>query len=629
MDTLFNFDTSSYFGARSEVSSLVAKLEQLSINLVKLNENQKQNTRYSPTNGNNSYGRVSTCFYCNEPGHKKYDCPKFNENAPPPATGSNATPVNTFSGKDTERLIHRAKVGYNNPQCNAGGGKIENGAVNYVKTVCDEVIESDVNEVFMNGVKRRAINPPSVDACKFKKKARRFPVKLKKNKAGISLAEWISMDKEAASEVVDGIRYLRERTIKKKKPVVAIVTQNSVPAAMEIDTDAIVNEVRIGNSSDEESSYDEYDTSTYTSGEEQESSSVSEASSSQARHVYEESDPGFSDTESVYRLEKMKAGSPLRGVISIKGHDIECIHDTGASVPVIGVSLVKKLGLVPNGDKLNLITFNQAKGAPFSSNIVMDVPISVNGKIRPEHMCIEENGDKELCLLGIPWFKIYGVNLDLQRGLILIPTSDGNMKIKGFTRHSTDGNSKQSLNQHFETLNKAKKIDQVQVEQKYTNTFADDLLETEFNEANPIKKVNGILGEVKYDESNMTIGVAEPLAGIIEKYKYCFSEISGLSKIKGYMMDIHLIENAIPVRNSAYRLSWSDQEILDDYVQEMLDLDLIERSTGVWTSSLFLLEKKESNSKRVVADLRRANKQIVKTNFPIATVAELTEATCL
>lgn len=69
-------DVDSIFGTRSEVSSLVAKLEQLSINLVKLNENQKQNNfKYSPAAGNNSsYGRVFTCFFCNEPGHKKYEC---------------------------------------------------------------------------------------------------------------------------------------------------------------------------------------------------------------------------------------------------------------------------------------------------------------------------------------------------------------------------------------------------------------------------------------------------------------------------------------------------------------------------------------------------------------------------
>lgn len=136
--------------------------------------------------------------------------------------------------------------------------------------------------------------------------------------------------------------------------------------------------------------------------------------------------------------------------------------------------------------------------------------------------------------------------------------------------------------------------------QKYTNKIADHLLESDYNEAHPVKKVNGILGEVIYDESNIAAGVCEPLATVIKKYKHCFSEVSGLSKIKGYMMDIHLKENAVPVRNAAYRLSWSDQEILDDYVKEMLDLDLIEKSNGTWTSSLFLLEKKESNSKRVV-----------------------------
>lgn len=102
----------SVFGARSDVSSLVAKLEQLSINLVKLNESQQKAQRIYPSaaGGNaNSYsnGRVYTCYFCNEPGHKKYDCPKMLKENPPitPATGSNAIPLNdSFSGKDKERL---------------------------------------------------------------------------------------------------------------------------------------------------------------------------------------------------------------------------------------------------------------------------------------------------------------------------------------------------------------------------------------------------------------------------------------------------------------------------------------------------------------------------------------------
>ncbi|KAI8062067.1 hypothetical protein BDF21DRAFT_403018 [Thamnidium elegans] len=202
--------------AGSEVSSLVAKLEQLSINLVKLNEGVIQQQRQAvtrPQYNNNpvpSGPRVFTCFYCRDEGHKKYDCPKFLRDqgqAPSPATGSNNIPI-------------------------------EIKLVEVVTNAANSVIP---NEVFANGVKRRAVVSPSIEAVsgsavpvivkrkvEVKKKprqnARRFPVKLKRSKiwsrllsteSGLSVAEWLSLDKEAASEVIDGIRFLKESRIKK------------------------------------------------------------------------------------------------------------------------------------------------------------------------------------------------------------------------------------------------------------------------------------------------------------------------------------------------------------------------------------------------------------------------------
>ncbi|KAL0582330.1 hypothetical protein ABG067_007817, partial [Albugo candida] len=398
-------DNSSSYS--SDISSLlVSKLEQLSINLVKLNENVLLNQRQS--NG----GQAT-----------KY--PAYNNN--------------------------------NRAVKSTGANSDGTGELNYVNTIVDG--DYDVNEIYM-----KRGSPPSVEAVNgssapavkknkiadstglnatlvkkktVRRKARRLPVSIKKNKiwsrllkveAGISLAEWISLDKEAASEIIDGIRYLRESKKKRKPPGV-------IESAKLVETVGQVNEVEIDDDStdsyDSDDSYDNHVSSDASTG----------VSLSDISDIEKSSDDGleFSDTESIYRypysLEEMKSGSPLRGVVNINNKSIECIYDTGASVSVIGSSLVKKLGLVPNGDKLNLVGFNHNPSAVTSSNIVMDVPISINGKIRPEHMCIEENNGSELLLLGIPWFKNYGISLDMQKSLIMVPTTEGVMKIKCFTKH--------------------------------------------------------------------------------------------------------------------------------------------------------------------------------------------------
>jgi hypothetical protein len=97
----------------SEMSSIVAKLEQLSINLVKLNEGVMQksmvNKPYVPYNNVTGTRNGLTCFYCRDEGHRKYECPKYLRDqgqSANPATGSNTVPIggdNEDSGKGNEQ----------------------------------------------------------------------------------------------------------------------------------------------------------------------------------------------------------------------------------------------------------------------------------------------------------------------------------------------------------------------------------------------------------------------------------------------------------------------------------------------------------------------------------------------
>lgn len=96
---------------------------------------------------------------------------------------------------------------------------------------------------------------------------------------------------------------------------------------------------------------------------------------------------------------------------------MNAVFHPGANVSVIGSDLTQNPGWVPSGDSLNLTSFdNQIR---HFCPITIRVLIRVAGKIRPEHMCIKSNGQKNLCLLGVTWFTTYGIMQDLKESRIL------------------------------------------------------------------------------------------------------------------------------------------------------------------------------------------------------------------
>jgi hypothetical protein len=108
----------------------------------------------------------------------------------------------------------------------------------------------DINtgpDLVMPAVSIQPQTPPQLEQQINKKvrgKARRLPVQIKKSKvwntllktsANISLAEWLAIDKTVQKDIVDGIRYLRERK------------GNRVMSGME----QMVNAVEVNNSDEE------------------------------------------------------------------------------------------------------------------------------------------------------------------------------------------------------------------------------------------------------------------------------------------------------------------------------------------------------------------------------------------
>ncbi|CAO3601483.1 unnamed protein product [Absidia cylindrospora] len=264
-------------------------------------------------------------------------------------------------------------------------------------------VEASEGQSIQDTTAIKVVTPPKKDKAKRKRRSkpvRRLVVPLEKKDvwdrlqqldSGLSMADWLAMDKSAYADTRDGLRHFH---IKARKPK----------------TDGFVtNEPMAVNTLDQND--DLTSDSTTTSDSWTDTSSVFSSSTEYSRMGYE------------YSLSNMKASSPFKARIVIGNEIILAVFDSGASVSVIGSALATRLRLVPVGDKLSLMGFDGKTN--HDCDIVVDVPIRVAGKLRPEHMCIQSGVERDICLLGMTWFKAYGVKQDMERGLLTLPTGDG------------------------------------------------------------------------------------------------------------------------------------------------------------------------------------------------------------
>lgn len=219
---------------------------------------------------------------------------------------------------------------------------------------------------------------------------------LNKVDAGLTVADWLIIDKEAKQDLQAGLRYLNKR--KKKSESMDV---GNIDVAKEL-------------IDDDNSSY-------YSTDDDCQSIDSTATVNSEINSVQ-----GYE-----YSLENMKTSHPFKASILIGNEIVLAIFDTDASVSIINEDLVEKLGLVPNGDQLTLIGFdNKSK---FNCDVIMNILIKVGGKLRPEHMCVQKHGKKNSCLIGMTWFKNYGIKQDFANNTILIPTGESkqHVEVKG------------------------------------------------------------------------------------------------------------------------------------------------------------------------------------------------------
>ncbi|KAG2216448.1 hypothetical protein INT45_000061 [Circinella minor] len=421
--------------------------------------------------------------------------------------------------------------------------------------------------------------------------------KLKEIDSGLSMAQWLALDKEAYIDVRDGLKFLHGRNMTNKSnqamDINALEIDSKDEMSQETDWESTWSETSSrGDDSDSEEKNDDEGAGT------EENYDSDDLSNSEENDDYDSDDTEYNYP---YDLQNMKKSIPLRGPVVINGQVVQAIFDSGASVSVISQSLVDKLHLVSSGDKLAVSTMDENSNR--ACKIVKDVPIRVAGKLRPEHMCIEATNKRDLCLLGTTWFRAYSIVPKIEQSTLSIPTKNG----RGYVELQAD------YPEASNTKGKAKEVFAVVVDLVKKEKL---MLEKEPEENDPelkfyIEEIQGLV-ESK-DEEKAIDELPKELQHTLEQFKDIFYENSGLGRVTIAKHHIPTTTNNL-IRSKPFRLSWEEEKHLREEVKTMLELGLICPSTGRYSSLVYFVRK--ANGKlRLVVDYRALNKQSVVENY--------------
>nr|XP_022336145.1 uncharacterized protein LOC111132611 [Crassostrea virginica] len=109
---------------------------------------------------------------------------------------------------------------------------------------------------------------------------------------------------------------------------------------------------------------------------------------------------------------------------------------------------------------------------------------------------------------------------------------------------------------------------------------------------------------------------------VFDKYPDCFE---GVGKLKSFQLEIPIDPDVDPVIQPMRRIPYSLRDKLSKKLDELLDLDIIERveEPSSWVSPVVCVPKHSGEDIRLCVDMRQANTAVRRVRHPIPTIDEL------
>ena len=109
--------------------------------------------------------------------------------------------------------------------------------------------------------------------------------------------------------------------------------------------------------------------------------------------------------------------------------------------------------------------------------------------------------------------------------------------------------------------------------------------------------------------------VDSDIASIADRFPKVFS---GVGKLYGYQRKLHIDRKVIPVAQKPRRVPYPLKDNGQQKIEELLDLDIIEKVSGqtTWVSPAVFVPKANEDEVRICVDMKRANETIQREKYP-------------
>lgn len=108
------------------------------------------------------------------------------------------------------------------------------------------------------------------------------------------------------------------------------------------------------------------------------------------------------------------------------------------------------------------------------------------------------------------------------------------------------------------------------------------------------------------------------LQDIIKQYKNKMGSQLGCARSVEHV----IVTKSLPIKQRYYRVSPVMQKYIDEELQEMLRMDVVEKSSSPWASPIVMVKKKNSNKWRFCVDYRKLNSVTERDSYPLPLVSD-------